>query len=327
MRITVLLLAGLILAAPARGQDPLSSAQALYASAQYEDALKAFDALKASGAQAPKTVLAVEQWRAFCLLALDRKADAEQAIQAILALDPFFKPAEDDTPPKIRTAFRDARRRGLAGVVQQVYQRAKAAYDRKAYDEAVSAFGQVLTLLDDPDLVLDAGPRGDMRLVAKAFEDLAKAASVPPVPSTAAPPAGPGPPAAPPASGDPGAGGVTPPAQSSPAAANTAAQSGAAAASPLYDAASKDVTPPVALRTGVTLPDSLRRSLPGGDVVVEVVVAPSGAVESAISRQAPDPVLGAIVARAVQDWRYRPATRAGAPVRYRMLVKVVMTRQ
>jgi len=61
-------------------------------------------------------------------------------------------------------------------------------------------------------------------------------------------------------------------------------------------------------------------------VIVDLVVAPSGVVESAIARQAPDPVLGAIVARAVLDWRYRPATRAGAPVRYRMMVKVVVAR-
>jgi len=165
MRTLAVLLAACCLAAPLGAQDGLSAAQALYADARYEDALKAFDALKAAGGQAPRTALAIEQGRALCLLALDRGADAQQAIETMLRLDPSFKPAEDDTPPKIRAVFRDVRRRALAGVLQEVYGRAKLAYERKAYDEAVAGFGQVLVLLDDPDLVLDAGPRADMRLV------------------------------------------------------------------------------------------------------------------------------------------------------------------
>jgi hypothetical protein len=37
-------------------------------------------------------------------------------------------------------------------------------------------------------------------------------------------------------------------------------------------------------------------------------------------------VFGALVARAVMDWRYRPASRAGKPVRYRLMTKVVVSR-
>jgi TonB family protein len=325
MRMLVVLLTVCSLAAPARGQDALSAAQAFYAAAQYEEALKAFDAAKNAGGREPRAALAIEQGRAFCLLALDRRADAEKAIETILGLDPFFKPAEDDTPPKIRTAFREVRRRALAGVLQQVYAGAKAAYERKAYDEAAAGFGQVLSLLEDPDLVLDAGPRSDMKLVAKAFEDLAKAASTPPANPAASPaPAG-GAGDRPPAAGAPAVPGVSPsaPGGSTPA---QAAQQKTAAAGPLYDAASKDVTAPVPQRTDVPIPESIRRSLPGGDVVVEAVVSTSGTVESAVVRQSPDSVLGALVARAVLDWRYRPAMKAGAPVRYRIMVKIVVAK-
>jgi TonB family protein len=314
MRTMAVLLAVWCLAAPVGAQDGLAAAQALYADARYEDALKAFDALKTAGGQPPQTALAIEQGRALCLLALDRGADAQQAIETMLRLDPSFKPAEDDTPPKIRAVFRDVRRRALAGVLQEVYARAKQAYERKAYDEAVAGFGQVLVLLDDPDLVLDAGPRADMRLVAKAFEDLAKAASTPP--PSAPPPGAPAPVVAVGAEGTPAPGGVT-------AAAGTR---GGAAPDPLYDGASKDVTPPVAERTDVRIPDSLKRSLPTGDVVVELIVSATGTVESVTVRQSPDSVFGALVARAVMDWRYRPASRAGKPVRYRLMTKVVVSR-
>ncbi len=74
------------------------------------------------------------------------------------------------------------------------------------------------------------------------------------------------------------------------------------------------------------IPDSLKRSLPTGDVVVELVVSATGTVESVTVRQSPDSVFGALVARAVMDWRYRPASRAGKPVRYRLMTKVVVSR-
>ncbi len=322
MRVMALLLAACCLAAPLGAQDGLSAAQALYADARYEEALKAFDALKAFGTPAPRTALAVEQGRAFCLLALDRGAEAQQAIELLLHLDPFFRPSADEAPPKIRNVFRDVRRRALAGVLQEVYERAKQAYERKAYDEAVVGFGQVLALLDDPDLVLDAGPRADMRLVANAFADLAKAASLPP-PST--PPSTP--PSAPPTGSPAPAGAAVADAPAAPRGETVPAGArGGASTEPLYDAASKDVTAPVPQRTDVPIPDSLRRFLSIGDVVVELIVSATGAVESATVRQSPDAAFGAVVARAVMDWRYRPASRAGKPVRYRIMTKVVVSR-
>jgi TonB family protein len=284
-------------------QDGLSVAQALYADARYEDALKAFDALRAVGDQAPRAALAVEQGRAFCLLALDRRADAQLAIETIVRLDPGYTPAEDDTSPKIRAVFRDVRRRALADVLQRVYERAKLAYERKAFDEAVAGFGQALALLADPDLAIEAGPRADMRLVARAFEDLAKAASASAQPSNSSS-------AAP--------GGV--------AATDGLARPQGTAAGPLYDAASKDVTAPVPESTDVRIPESLRRSGPAGDVFVELVLSATGTVESATVRQSPDAVFGALVARAAMNWRYRPASKAGVPVRYRLIAKVVVSR-
>jgi TonB family protein len=286
-------------------QDGLSVAQALYADARYEEALKAFDALRAAGDQAPRAALAVEQGRAFCLLALDRRADAQLAIESIVRLNPAYSPAEDDTSPKIRAAFRDVRRRTLVDVLQQVYERAKLAYERKAFDEAAAGFGQALALLADSDLAIEPGPRADMRLVSKAFEDLAKAASVSAQPSNSS-------------SGPATSGGV--------AATDGIARPQGTAAGPLYDAASKDVSAPVPERTDVRIPESLRRSGPTGEVFVELVLSATGTVESATVRQSPDAVFSALVARAAMDWRYRPASKAGVPVRYRLIAKVVVSR-
>jgi hypothetical protein len=313
-----LLLVLLLLAAPAIGQDRLAAAQALYSAAQYDEALKAFDSLKALPNATPKTLVALEQGRAFCLLALDRRQEAEAAFEAIVGADPFYKLPDDDAPPKIRTAFRDVRRRMLPGLLQQTYDRSKSAYDRKAYDEAVTGFGLVLSLLEDPDLVLEAGPRGDMRLIARAFTDLSKVAAVPAAPG---PPAN-NPPAA--ADGVPADAGKPP---SSPGAGTTAGGTPpkGTSAAPLYDASAKDVTAPVPVRTDVLVPLSMRRALPPGEAIVEVVISETGRVETATTRQAANPVVGALASSAALDWRYKPATKAGKPVRYRLMAKVVIT--
>jgi tetratricopeptide (TPR) repeat protein len=292
----------LTLALPVQGPGGLSAAQALYAAAQYEDAIRAFDALKAGGDLAPGAALPIEQGRALCLLALDRKADAQRAIEAILELDPFFQPAEEDAAPKIRAAFREVRRRVLPAAVQLLYSRAKQAYDRKAFDEADAGFTRVLALLDDPDLTLESGARADMRLVAKAFGDLARAA--------AAPPPAPVVPASPPA-----AAGTAQPAAASPAADPAAS---------IYGVSSPDVSAPVPLRTDVNIPSSLRPVGVTREVIIEVVISAAGTIESATVRQSPESVYNAFVTRSAMDWRYKPARKAGVAVRYRMLVKVLI---
>jgi len=60
------------------------------------------------------------------------------------------------------------------------------------------------------------------------------------------------------------------------------------------------------------------------EVVVEVIVGVDGLVESTAIRQAAGGLYDGLVLRAARDWRYRPATRQGTPVRFRMLVKVVI---
>jgi tetratricopeptide (TPR) repeat protein len=260
----------LTLALAAQGLDALATAQNLYAGARYEEALGAFDAMKSHGPLTPGTALAVEQGRAYCLLALDRKADAQAAIAAVVDLDPFFVPGENDTAPKIRDAFRDARRRVLSDALDHLYTRAKSAYDSGNLADAAIGFSRVLALLDDPDLTLDAGPRADTRLTATRFLRLTQSAN------------------------------------------------------PTFDADAKDVTPPVPVRTIVDIPESVRPQLVATTMEVEVVLTAQGTVESATVR-APDAAgLAPLVVRAVLDWLYTPAVRDGTPVRYRMVVQVVI---
>jgi TonB family protein len=318
LSVVVLLL--ILAAAPAGAQQDFAAAKELYAAARYEESLAVLDQLKEAKPASPEAALGVEQYRAMCLLALNRKAEAEQAIETIADLDPFYQPAEDDAAPWIRAAFRETRRKVLPAALQRLYAHAKDAYNRKNMAEAVVAFGRVLKILDDPDLMLDKAAQGDMKMVAQGFIDLAQAATTPPRP--AAPPTAQ--PTAPP-----------PPSPPAGSAANGASAPGARPAGsgpatdgpPVYDASSQDVTPPLPIRRDVPISTAGPRALPGAAVVVEIVVRENGTIDSAVVRQSAGKYYDDMVAQAARSWLYRPAAKAGQPVRYRLLVKVVIGRE
>src|SRR5262245_33838633 len=123
----------------AYAQDPLASARDLYASAAYEDALAALNKLP-STLPSSEDRRSVERYRAFCLLALGRTSEAERSIEALLVEQPMFHGADSDMSPRVRSAFADVRRRMLPTLIQQRYNEAKTAYDRKDFASASQGF-------------------------------------------------------------------------------------------------------------------------------------------------------------------------------------------
>ena len=184
-----LLITGILLTSTsALAQDrDLNAARELYASAAYDDALAVLNRLRSSDHPASQK-RAIEQYRAFCLLALGRSTDAEQAIEAVVAAEPTFQPGESDASPRIRSAFTSVRRRMLPSIIQQKYAQAKAAFDRKEFAAANDGFTQVLAALADQDVAVEARqpPLADLRTLAGGFQELAAKASAPP-PAPAAP--------------------------------------------------------------------------------------------------------------------------------------------
>ena len=104
----------IVLTGPAvRAQDSdLTAARDLYASAAYDDALSMLNRLRAADHPASQ-LRAIEQYRAFCLLALGRSSDAEKAIEAVVAAEPSYHPSDNDVSPRVRLAFTEVRRRML----------------------------------------------------------------------------------------------------------------------------------------------------------------------------------------------------------------------
>src|SRR5215831_711273 len=172
----VLFLAAFAAIVAAAGES-LDRAKSLYASAAYDEALTVLDQL--SGAPAPDDLTSIAAYRVYCLLALDRQDEARTLIDGLLHQSPFFVPSAEEAPPHIQTIFRDVRRATLPKIARERYADAKAAFERKD-PQTARQFDELLTLLDDPDL-RDWSAGADLRAVASAFRDLAKAVAATPV--------------------------------------------------------------------------------------------------------------------------------------------------
>src|SRR5262245_43169657 len=160
-------------------QDTLARVRDLYASAAYDEVLALLSQVERPSARAEAEV---DQYRAFCLLALGRSDDARKVIQQIVEANPQFQPSDAQASPRLKDAFRDVRRRVLPSIVRQSYAEAKLAYDRKDLEAAGIGFESVVALLDDAD-VSGAGDLADLRILSKGFLDLVKSAPPPPAPA------------------------------------------------------------------------------------------------------------------------------------------------
>ena len=277
------------LASDVLGQDGLARAKDLYLSAAYDEALVLLEQLKSQPSAAAATE--VEQYRMFCLLALNRSDEARKAIEELVAADPGYQPSETQTSPRIRTVFEDTRKAVLPGLVQRRYADAKAAFERKD-PKALDEFEHVLALLDDPALK-DSAQLADLRTVVSGFRDLSKAmASAPP---SAARTVAPEP---------------LQPAESGPQVEKVVDPSPVPVAGPI------GFTPPVVIAQPIP-----RWSPPSGvdrqssfKGIVEVSIDANGNVTSATLQQSVHPLYDEKLLAMARTWKYKPALRNGVPM-------------
>ena len=275
-------------------EGDLAAARELYASASYDDALTVLNKLRSSDHPANQA-RAIEQYRAFCLLALGRAADAQEAIEAVVAAEPTYQPTEGDVSPRIRTAFADVRRRMLPAIIQQKYAQAKAAYDKKAFAIAAEGFSQVLVALTDPAVSSDANkpPLSDLRTLAVGFEELAAKAAAPPPP---------------------------PPPPPAPVAVAAAPPPPAPVMFRVYSGEDRDVTPPVIINQA--LPPFQGTVIAPRTGLLEVLISEIGEIESAVMTQSVTSAYDRLALIAAKMWRFKPAMVNGVPVKYRKTVQI-----
>jgi hypothetical protein len=282
----------LLVSGPTAAAADLTSVRELYAAASYAEALEVL-----GGIEGADNTEVVEQYRALCLLGLGRTADAEEALERIVMRRPLYVVPAADVSPRLVTLYQDVRRRALPGATRQVYTRAKASYDAKDHQAAAEQFKDVLTLVNDAD----AGEGtwfAELKQLAEGFLALSEAAL-----AAAAPPPPPPPAPAP----------VVEPAKPP-------------AAPRVYTAADADVVPPMAINRAMPgwKPPSLLIAQQSFRGVLEVLVDENGNVERAGMSRPSFPSYDADLIAASKEWRFRPATKNGEPVKYRLGVEVVL---
>ena len=253
--------------------------KALYAAAEYDKALELVASLDSLEAQ---------QYKALCLLALGRTADASTAIESLVNASPTFIPSSEDAPPRFVELVTKVRQKLLPTVARRVFTEGRERYNEKQNEEAVKRFSLVLTLLKDPAFT-DQNAKQDLETLATGFIDLAKAATTP-VKVVAAP-----------------AEAVPPP---------SAAPSAAAIAVP------PRVVPPVALvQTVPPMPTDIA-ARPGAKLVLVVQIDAAGRVTAATVKESAHPRYDRIVTLATRDWRYTPATLNGLAIASEQIVTI-----
>jgi hypothetical protein len=280
---------------PVFAAPDLASVKELYAAASYAEALEALGALE--GADNTEVV---EQYRALCLLGLGRTTDAEQALERIVMRRPLYVVPAAEVSPRLVTMYHDVRRRSLPGATRQVYARAKASYDAKDHKAAAAQFRDVLALVNDPDAAGQSGAFTELKQLAEGFLSLSEAALV-----AAAPP-------------------PTPPPTAPPAPTPVGEPTKTSAGPRVYTSADADVVAPQAINRampGWKPPSGLiaQQSYRG---VLEVLVNEKGIVEWAGMAKPSFPSYDADLILKSKEWRFRPATKAGEPVKYRLAVEV-----
>jgi tetratricopeptide (TPR) repeat protein len=282
---------------PAAAQtDVIARVKDFYANASYEEALQTLRQVPPpSGPETGVTDAAAYQ--VFCLVALGREQEATEAIAAIVRVDPLYHPTETEVSPRIRNFFEGVRKPLLPGIVRQLYAGAKERLERKEAAEAKKDLDRVIALLDEMKASEDQD-LADLRTLALGFRDLsviaaAREAAPPPPPVVAAPPVVEAP--------------VPPPAPKEPV---------------VYSPAD----------AGVNMPVVVSRSLPPWRATsaverlqtfrgqLELLIDENGKVMSTKMLKSLRADYDPVLLKAAMTWTFRPATKDGAPVRYRYVM-------
>jgi tetratricopeptide (TPR) repeat protein len=298
MRLASLVLAAFAILGQQRPTgDDLSAAKALYASGAYEEALTKLSSVPSSDGNAVDTA---NEYRALCYLALGRTPEASRQIDELIVRSPLFKMSENEVPPRLIAMFHEERKKLLPGVARGAYITAKASYEQKQYPVAQRQLRDVLQILADDDLAEDASGTADIKLFAEGFLKLADMEI----------------------------------ANAQKAAADAAEKAAAAnkpppppPPDPIFSVADKDVKPPVEISKKMPEwnPPSQAAQKMEFRGVLRVLVDKKGAVEFASVAQAIAPNYDPLLVEAAKQWTFKPATKDGQPVRYQLLIQVVLS--
>ncbi len=303
-RLALIMLFGIAAAevAAVAGQNVLNDVKAQYEAAAYEDALTT---LSRAGEVTAGDAVEIEQYRALCLLALGRNAEAARALTTLVATDPTYMPSPSVASPKVLSMLTEIKKRELPAAVRRLMETGRTAYQAKDFGRARENFSAVLKLLDSPAMV-DRAEREDLRAVADGFVTLADASLTH---STARGDAGP---PAPPSA-----------ARSTATAPSTAAAPESASAP---SAAENVFVPAVAIVEKIPGWEPPSRAFAAVEYrgTLKLRIDREGKVAEATMEQSTNAAYDARLLQAARTWLYKPAARNGVPIESEKRIAIVL---
>jgi hypothetical protein len=303
-------------------EESLTAAKDLYASAAYEDALSTLTRLQASTATGAPMAAQIDQYRAFCLFALGRTAEAQSVAESLIAKDPLLQLDEGDASPRIVAMFADVRKRLLPGLTRAQYRVARASLDRKDFPSAESQLTTTRRMLEEAQKIgASDETMDDLRVLVDGFLDLTRSAVEARATNPRSQASSAGALAASPSAAGPLAAG---PSLAAPARAPFVPKTPALPLQ-VYDA-SADVVAPVAINQAMpSIPPALATILSTihRSGLLDVTIDQYGNVERAVMRESVHPIFDALVVDAARSWKYRPALKDDVAVRYLKTIAIV----
>jgi TonB family protein len=270
----------------AAGQDALEEAKSQYSAAAYEEALST---LTRAADAPPVNRVELEQYRAFCLIALGRTADAERAIAALVAVDPLYVPSQNVASPKTLTIVAEMRKKELPSVARRLLEDGRAAYKEKEFARAQRNFDLLRKVLDDG--AMKGRPEtDDLRVLADGFAALSVAATAPaPAPASAP----------------------------EPRSSNSTA--------PMVQADTMIEAVPVQQDIPVWIPPNALAGTRDYIGAIKVKIGADGRVKSATIERPTYPSYDARLLHASRQWLYKPATRNGQAIESEKVIPIKLT--
>jgi hypothetical protein len=309
---------GLMLAwaSAASAQNTLEAAKDLYASASYEEALTTLARVSENAAGTPAVLRQVDEYRAFCLYALGRTAEAESVAEGLIRRDPLVRLDAADASPRLEAMFTKVQKRILPGLIRDQYRNLRPMLDEKQFAVAEPRLAETKRMLSEAERVgaLDEG-LADLSVIIDGFLTLSRAQidMRPPRPRAASASA----------------------ADPAPATAASEAASGpseAAIPAPnvprgprVYSIEDADVRPPVTIyQREPSIPVELATILRSvkRPTVLSLTIDEEGRVQKSEVHLSVNKSYDTLLTRAASTWKYRPATKDGKPVSYEKVVVI-----
>jgi hypothetical protein len=273
-------------------EPPLAKAKALYDSAAYEEALTVLASVEDPEAQ---------QYRALCMLALDRAQDATNAVDLLVSTAPLYEPSSEDFPPRFASLVSEAKKRLVPGIARKTFNEARDQFRSGDREKALKKFDFVLTLTATAGFK-ETSEAEDLRTLASGFVELERATAAARAETTAT---------------EPKATESRTPDTSAPEPA--AAPTIAGSANPGLPT---EVSQPVVIRQTIPAVPPGIAGMGSPTATVRVEIGADGKVIAASMQQNSHPLYDRLVLQAAREWLYMPAMLNGRPVASEKVVNI-----